>query len=156
MGNFKSSSSIRGYVTVRQFGIHKIPVPTQNLALRDYAIGLGLTYILPMNEHKFSNCFMQLFASLHETDKNGRIAMCSIEMLPTDKVTRERVIELGISKNIEFHFLFENLIIRTEEDFDGQRMMISLKNLVKQTDKYQTQILTDIKNSSKYTHFNKV
>jgi sporadic carbohydrate cluster protein (TIGR04323 family) len=56
--------TLKGYVTVRSFNRMAIPVPVQNMILRNYSQTMGMSYALPYGEHKYEDCYMQLFATL--------------------------------------------------------------------------------------------
>ena len=104
---------IRGYVTSRSFAGLTIPVPAQNAVLREYARSVSQTYILPLLEHKFDNCFMQLFTLLNCSDQYDTIAMYSISMLPLNdfsKLTSLR--EIALSKDVNFFFALEAIHVK--------------------------------------------
>ena len=50
----------RGYVTSREFGGARIPVPLQSLALRDYCNRKNLHYRLHVNENMFPHSYLVL------------------------------------------------------------------------------------------------
>ena len=135
---------IRGYATVRPFGGYQIPVPVQNLVMRNYASNLGLNYILPMNEHKFEGCFMQLFATLHLMERLDRLVMCSASMLPLDRALRSRLFEIAKQKQIEFHFPFENLILSTNFEFEKLEEINLLRGIADEVDRDALALVSEL------------
>ena len=107
---------VQGYVTVRPFGGLSIPVPVQNLVLRNYVAQMNAAYVLPLNEHKFENCFMQLFTLINVAETDAHIAMCSSKMLPRNKKIRIALFELIKIKSLKVHFVFENKILSDAND----------------------------------------
>ena len=115
---------IRGYVTSRSFAGLTLPVPAQNAVLREYARSVSQTYVLPLLEHKFDNCFMQLFTVLDTAEPYDTIAMYSISMLPihsNSKLSSLRTIALG--KQLSFYFALE--AVHTHDLFNQQLILKS-------------------------------
>ena len=54
----------RGYCVHQPFNGLRMPVPAQNILLRDYAGRHGLMFKLSVNELDFPNCDVQLFGLL--------------------------------------------------------------------------------------------
>ena len=106
----------RTYVTSRPFGGFVIPVAVQNVFLRNYAAQNGLTYMLPVNEFMFENCFIQLEAALKEMEEIEGLLMCSLFMLPSDFARRSRVFERVYATGSEMHFAMEQLALRKPGD----------------------------------------
>lgn len=57
------------YATSRPIGQFVIPVPAQNSCLREYAVRNNLEYAMPQLEHKYQNCFMQLYSVIENSEK---------------------------------------------------------------------------------------
>ena len=97
-----------GYVTSRPFGQFVMPVPAQNSCLREYCRNIDGQYVLPRLEHKFINCFMQLFSIGKEARSGHIIAMYSLEIiLGNEKALK--FVEEKLDSGVEFHFVLENL-----------------------------------------------
>ena len=100
---------IRGYVTSRSFAGLSIPVPAQNSCLREYARSLQLPYCLPPLEHKFDNCYMQLFTVINSAVCNDTIAMYSIAMMPLNDINKlNQIRALALKKGISWAFILES------------------------------------------------
>ncbi len=107
--------TLRGYVTVKKFGGYAMPVPIQNKLLRSYCKDHNFVYLLPQCEMIKENNFCYLFSTLNQMKKNEHLGMCSAHMLPKDKAKFNEVREIIIDKNLECHFIFENLSISSTE-----------------------------------------
>ena len=101
---------ICGYVTSRPFGPFVMPVPAQNSCLREYANNKKLQYVLPQLEHKYEDCFMQLYSVMNSALTGDIIAMYSLEIVKeTNKI--DQIINYGISRNLSFYFVLENIYV---------------------------------------------
>lgn len=105
-----------GYVTVREFAGFRLPVPVQNLVLRNYSQTVQLSYALPQCEHKYRGSFMQLFTTLHDAAPDDHVAMCSTAMLPPAGALREEALSLVRAKRVTLHFVFDRLIVAGDDD----------------------------------------
>ena len=116
-----------GYVSVRGFADIRMPVPIQNMVLRNYASDISFIYALPSGEHKFPGCHMQLYSAIEAAGKNGHVGMCSSFLLPSEKLKfddiKKKVLMLGIS----LHCVMDAGIIRTEKDFDHVQKISKLR-----------------------------
>ena len=101
---------IRGYVTSRSFGGLCIPVPAQNSCLREIARSRSVAYCLPPLEHKFNNCYMQLFTVLRSANQGDVIAMYSVAMLPiNNKRKMNEINSIIIEKSLTLLFALEGV-----------------------------------------------
>lgn len=105
-----------GYVTVRAFGGFRIPVPVQNLVLRNYAQGLQMRYALPQGEHKYPGSFMQLFTTVMDASPGDHVGMCSATMLPTRREMKASLFEIVSAKNLTLHFVFERIVVHDDDE----------------------------------------
>ncbi len=121
-----SNHRLVGYVTVREFGGFRMPVPVQNLVLRSYAQNLKMTYALPQCEHKYRGSYMQLFTTLIDALPNDHIGMCSAAMLPPQGEMRRQAFSIIRDKGLTLHLVFDSVVATSEEDFlrleEGQRI----------------------------------
>ncbi len=122
------SNELRGYVTVRQFGGYALPVPIQNLLLRNYCEQNKLSYKLPLVETHLNNNYMYLNETIKKSTKHENIGMCSIYMFPKDNA-KYKLLKAEIDRKLlTFHFIFENNIV-TSEDLDEFYFNSSLRFL---------------------------
>ena len=101
----------RGYSTHLQFGDYKLPVPMQNILIRDYIYKLNynnISVLLPVNEFYFQKSYLALENILKENTKLNGLVMCSVFMLPQKQSTRNKIINKFLNKGIQLHFRFEN------------------------------------------------
>ena len=128
---------IIGYVTSQPFGGFCMPVPSQNSCLREYANKKNFVYQIPQLEHKYINCYMQLYTTINIAKRYDSIVMYSYEMLPINDKLHD-LINLAFKKKIVFHFVLENSTIATKNDVDNfirlkkiQKIIMTRKNLRK-------------------------
>ncbi len=106
----------RGYVTPRTFGGFSIPVPVQNLVLRDYCERKGLLFKLPLNENMFPHSYMVLESILRNLAGVQGIVACSYFMLPEQPARRARMYEVLFRADAQFHFAMEEVAIARPAD----------------------------------------
>jgi sporadic carbohydrate cluster protein (TIGR04323 family) len=109
------SNELQGYVTSRSFGGYCLPVPMQNLLLRNYCEQNNFNYKLPLVETTLANNYMYLNETINKCNDFDHIGMCSIYMFPRDNA-KYKLLKKEIDKRyLNFHFIFENTMIRSEE-----------------------------------------
>ena len=108
-------AKVFGYVTSRPFGDFIIPVPAQNTCLREYAANKKLQYVLPQLEHKFDECFMQMWTTLRQMSEGDILAMYSAEMIIYSPKAIN-ILQNIVNSNIKAHFILENQSIATLDD----------------------------------------
>ena len=118
---------LRGYVTSRRFGAYYIPVPLQNLALRDYCSRLGVPFVLSVNENSFENSYLVLEGLIEELDEYEGIVMCSWDMLPVDANRTKRLLKKVIVQNRTIHFVLDNRCVGEEKDISDLMWLIQLR-----------------------------
>lgn len=97
-------------MTSRCFGGLCIPVPAQNACLREVARARSVKYALPPLEHKFENCYMQLFTVLNTADPGDTVAMYSVTMLPINSREKMNLINsIAHKKGLTFYFVLEGV-----------------------------------------------
>lgn len=131
---------LQGYVSVRPFGGVALPVPIQNLVLRNYCQQIGFLYALPMGEHKYEDCFMQLFATLNGAEKNSDIGFCSAHMLPTNNELMAKLQSIVTAKHLTLHCLFEGAVINTLSGFQEIRRRITLRKYADEVDSHAVEL----------------
>lgn len=106
-----------GYATSRPFGDFVMPVPAQNSCLREYCKNINGQYIIPQLEHKFDNCYMQLWTTTKAMKSGDVLAIYSAEIV-ISSLKPITLIKSLATKGIMTHFVLENISIHTPEDMD--------------------------------------
>ena len=117
---------LQGYVTVRRFHEFCIPIPTQNFVLREYCQKIGAIYVLPLGEHVYSGCYVQLRGLLDNLPQTSGMVMFSLFMLPLDFKSRLDVYDVVLTQNKTVHFVFENIVLRHSTDIANIELLIKL------------------------------
>lgn len=112
----KLRKGYQGYVTAREFGGARIPVPVQSLVLRDYCSRKGLMYKLHLNENIFPHSYMVLEGLVRNLEALQGILMCSMYMLPLRTQRRARIYGQILDQGAELHLVLEDIVIRKPED----------------------------------------
>ena len=108
----------RGYVTSREFGGLRIPVPVQSLVLRDYCARKGLLYKLHVNENMFPHSYMVLEGLVQDLSGLQGILMCSMYMLPQRATRRRELYRRILDQGADVHFVLEDVAIRNVADIE--------------------------------------
>ncbi len=106
----------RGYVSCREFGGLRIPVPVQTIVLRDYCARHGLTYKLHVNENEFPHSYMVLDGMMRSLDDIQGILMFSMFMLPQRAARRREIYDRVLAEGIELRLVLEDFMIRQADD----------------------------------------
>jgi sporadic carbohydrate cluster protein (TIGR04323 family) len=112
----KARLGYRGYVTSRDFGGARIPVPVQALVLRDYCARNGLLYKLHVNENVFPNSYLVLDSLVGNLDGLEGVLMCSMYMLPKRATRRQTLYEHIFRQGVSMHFVLEELVVTRPSD----------------------------------------
>lgn len=128
--NEKVQKGFRGYCTLSEFRGIKMPVPAQNLMLRDYARRRGLLFRLSVNELAFQDCFLQLHNLLDHLGELDGVLMSSMLMLPGTSKQRKQIYQKIIQDGAELHFVLENAVIGTQSDVDNVELILQLTDVV--------------------------
>jgi sporadic carbohydrate cluster protein (TIGR04323 family) len=113
---FAQRVGLRGYVTSREFGDARVPVPLQSLALRDYCARKGYLYKLHVNENMFPHSYLVLEGLERSLEVAQGIVMCSIFMLPERAGRRAQIYRQILDQGAELHLVLEDIAIRRPED----------------------------------------
>ena len=113
----KKDQTLRGYVQNTNFGPYSLPVPFQNKLLKQYCEEKKKKFTLPQGEVVFSKNYFQLKSLIKKIKKNEGLVMMSVFMLPNNQIDRDKILKSIIKKNIECHFLIENKIVKTSNDY---------------------------------------
>ena len=139
---------MHGYVTVRPFGNMTIPVPV-HLLLRNYVEQKGGNSS-PLNEHKFNNCFMQLYSTLDTVEQDGHVVLSSSNMLPENFGMRSELGSIALKKSISLHFVLENKVVSSEAGYNDLNKSLKLLRFVEQANKSAVEFETDLKKALKF------
>tara|TARA_A100000164_G_scaffold353607_1_gene360398 strand:+ start:866 stop:1309 length:444 start_codon:yes stop_codon:yes gene_type:complete len=126
--SFKNNKSkiLRGYVQNNRFGPYCLPVVFQNRLLKQYCDEKKMIFALPQGEIVFSKNYIQLRSLIKKLKPNEGIIMISIFMLPDQSLDRNKIFINLMKKNIECHFLFENLIAKSQKEYEKINDLIKL------------------------------
>ena len=131
MSNKNIKKNLIGYVSNSEFNEKIIPIPFQNILLRNYCKENNFNYFLPYNETVFKNSSSQLITLINKLDKNTNIIACSIFMLPESENKIKKILKILISKKSYIFFLYENLYLKTLDDYESIIFEKKIKNLNK-------------------------
>jgi sporadic carbohydrate cluster protein (TIGR04323 family) len=106
----------RGYVTSRDFGGARIPVPVQALVLRDYCARKELLYKLHVNENIFPSSYLVLESLVRNLEGLEGVLMCSMYMLPKRKARRQAIYEHIFRQGLTMHLVLEEIVIAQPSD----------------------------------------
>ena len=119
---------LKSYVTNKRFGPYYLPVRFQNKLLRHYCEEKNKTFSLPTGEITFGDSYIQLRSLIKDIKKNEGLLFISTYILPKDNKFRNEIINNISKKNIECHFIFENLICKSKNDFKKINVFFKLRN----------------------------
>lgn len=122
----------RGYVTSREFGGARIPVPVQSLVLRDYCARKGLLYKLHLNENMFPNSYLVLGGLVRDLSEFEGVLMCSMFMLPQRAERRTAVYRRIFEQGAELHLVLEDIVLRKFADTTAVERVLSAALLLPQ------------------------
>jgi sporadic carbohydrate cluster protein (TIGR04323 family) len=120
----------RGYVSCREFGGLRMPIPAQTIVLRDYCARHGLIYKLHVNENEFPHSYMVLEGMLDALDGLEGILVFSMFMLPKRAERRRKVYQRILEAGIELHLVLEDFVIRQAADVQAVEAILSARALL--------------------------
>lgn len=126
---------LRGYVQNNKFGPYCLPVTFQNKLLKQYCDEKDKIFALPQGEIVFSKNYIQLRSLIEKLRKNEGIIMMSIFMLPEKNKDRDKILVKLIKKRIECHFLFENIVVKNQKEYQKIDNIIKLNSFQKDSAK---------------------
>lgn len=122
----------RGYVTCRDFGGLRVPVPVQSLMIRQYAERHGLMFKLHVNENIFPHSYMQLQALLNELNHLEGLLVYSMFMLPRNANRRRKIYKRFFDTGSELHFVLEDKAIRIPNDVRPIEDVLTLSDVIRE------------------------
>ena len=121
-----SGRGTKAYTSSRAFGGFQIPIPLQSAAIRRYCEERFLTFHLHVVENLIPGNYLVLESVVTSADQYEGIAMCSIDMLPTDSRHRRDLVRRCLAAGCRLHFLFEQRVVATAADADELETLIGL------------------------------
>lgn len=119
-------TQLQTYVSSRKFGEWKLPVPMQNIIMKDYCDKNNYIFNVSMNELNIS-CSLTILNTILKNLKNDQgILMCSYKMLSPNTNEVLKLLRTGLENGIEWHFVFENIQIKDVSSLDEFLNLISL------------------------------
>ena len=106
----------QGYVTSRSFQGHRVPQHVQNLVIRDYCQGRGMTYLLSGTEYAIPGSSLMLQQLLDELEQLDGIILYSLFQLPENKSSRQNIYQQVLAHKKSLHFAVETLVLQAEQD----------------------------------------
>jgi sporadic carbohydrate cluster protein (TIGR04323 family) len=128
MKSLPKMNLLKPYVTNKRFGPYYLPVRFQNKLLRQYCEEKNKIFSLPTGEITFGDSYIQLRSLIKDIKKNEGLLFISTYILPKDNKFRNEIINIILKKNIECHFIFENLICKSKNDFKKINVFFKLRN----------------------------
>ena len=121
----------RGYSTHHRFGGLRIPVPVQNIVLRNYANQHGLMFVLSADEFDFPGCYIQLNSLVKQLDTLEGLLMCSARMLHQDPNDRHDIYSGFLAHGASLHLVLENIVASDPQDFERVEELLNLSDTLK-------------------------
>jgi sporadic carbohydrate cluster protein (TIGR04323 family) len=119
---------LKSYVTNKRFGPYYVPVRFQNKLLRQYCEEKNKIFSLSTGEITFGDSYIQLRSLIKDIKKNEGLVFISTYVLPKDTQFRNEIVNYLSKKKIECHFIFENLICKSKNDFKKINNFFKLRN----------------------------
>ena len=106
----------QGYVTSRSFQGNRVPQHVQNLVIRDYCQGRGMTYLLSGTEYAIPGSFLIFQQLLDGLEQLDGIILYSLFQLPENKSSRQTIYQQVLEQKKSLHFAVETLVLQEERD----------------------------------------
>ena len=119
-------SGYRGYVSSREFGGIRMPVPVQVMVLRDYCQRRGLLFKLHVNENSFPHSYLVLESLVRNLDGFEGLLVGSMFMLPRRAERRTAIYREFFRDGLELHLVMEEKIVRGPADVDEVEEILSV------------------------------
>jgi sporadic carbohydrate cluster protein (TIGR04323 family) len=128
MKSLLKQNLLKSYVTNKRFGPYYLPVRFQNKLLRQYCEEKNKIFSLSTGEITFGDSYIQLRSLIKDIKKNEGLVFISAYALPKDIEFRNKIISYMSKKRIECHFIFENLILKSINDYKKINSFFKLRN----------------------------
>ena len=120
----------RGYCVHQSFNGLRVPVPFQNVLLRDFLARKGLMFKLSVNELDFPGCHVQLMSLLDQLADLQGIVMASLFMLPADAAARQEVYRRVQTAGATVYFVMENTALSDGTDAERVEDLFRMARLL--------------------------
>jgi sporadic carbohydrate cluster protein (TIGR04323 family) len=124
-------SGYRGYVTCREFGGLKIPVPIQALTMRDYCARKKFLYKLHVNENIFPHSYMVLESLVRNLEGLEGLLVTSVFMLPERPDRRRAIYEHIYRQDVTLHFVMEDMVLARPGDEAAAEEILAVYHTLK-------------------------
>lgn len=118
------------YIQNKQFGNYYLPARFQYVILRDYYNKHNQIFNLPDGEPIFTNTNIRLRSLVEKLDSNKSLVVLSINVFPLKINIRKNLIKKLLKKKIKTHFIFENIIASSKNDYDKVNNLIKLNDFI--------------------------
>ena len=105
-----------GYTFSRKINGQFIPQRVQNLVIQNYEKKYDLGLYFSSAEYYMENCYTILNMRLKELNNVLGLIFYSTELLPQNKIQREKLYEKILNHQCSLHFALEELVIRSIGD----------------------------------------
>ena len=124
-------SGYRTYCTHQPFGGFQIPVPVQNIVVREYARRNQLLLKLSVNELFLPGCYLGLQGLLEQLPRLEGLFMASLFVLPEDAEVRERVYAALLRESASLHLVMESVVASSRADFERIEEILMIHQTLK-------------------------
>ena len=118
------------YIQNKQFGNYYLPARFQYVILRDYYNKHNQIFNLPDGEPIFTNTNIRLRSLVEKLNSNNSLVVLSVSVFPLKTNIRKNLIKKLLKKKIKTHFIFENIIASTKNDYDKVNDLIKLNDFI--------------------------
>ena len=119
---------LKSYVTNKRFGPYYFPVRFQNKILKQYCEEKNKIFSLSTGEITFGDNFIQLRSLIKNLKKGEGLVFISIYVLPKEKSFRNKILNSLTIKKIECHFIFENIVLKSNNDLKKINSFFKLRD----------------------------
>ena len=118
------------YIQNKQFGNYYLPARFQYVILRDYYNKHNQIFNLPDGEPIFTNTNIRLRSLVEKLNSNNSLVVLSVSVFPLKTNIRKNLIKKLLKKKIKTHFIFENIIASSKNDYDKVNDLIKLNDFI--------------------------
>lgn len=130
MRNTAGAINVKGYTTPRAFSGFQVPITLQSLAIRRYCEDRGFLFNIHANENITPDSYLVLKSVIEDSRQYQAVAMCSIGMLPQNRRLRTELLCQALANGMSIHFVFEQMVVVSPENFTILDELTSLCNLI--------------------------
>ena len=126
--------NFKGYVSSRKLLDQTlVQQSVQNLVIREACKKRGFNYQLSATEYGMENCFLILNQITNDLNKGkfSGIAFYSIEQLPKEQKSREKIYKVAIKHKKKLLFSLEDILVENQKDVKTFENLYKIKSLLK-------------------------